>query len=39
MLGLKAHKPMVRSDWDRVQRHIDEKMKLSENHEADVRVR
>ena len=30
---------MVRSDWDRLQRHIEEKMKDSEDHEAEVRLR
>lgn len=30
---------MVRSDWDRVQRHIAEKMKNSEDHESEVRLR
>jgi hypothetical protein len=30
---------MVRSDWDRMQRHIDEKMKDSEDHEVELRLR
>jgi len=29
----------VRSDWDRVQRHIAERMKDSEDHESEVRLR
>jgi hypothetical protein len=30
---------MVRSDWDRVQRHIEEKMKDSGDQDAEVRLR
>ena len=30
---------MVRSDWDRLQRHIEEKMRDAEDHEAEVRLR
>ena len=30
---------MVRSDWDRLQRHIEEKMRDVEDHEAEVRLR
>jgi hypothetical protein len=30
---------MVRSEWERVQRHIDEKMRASEVHEAEMKTR
>jgi hypothetical protein len=30
---------MVRSEWERVQRHIDEKMRASEVHEAEMNTR
>ncbi len=30
---------MVRSEWDRVQRHIEEKMKDSDDQDAEVRLR
>jgi hypothetical protein len=30
---------MVRSEWERVQRHIDEKMRASEVHEAEMQTR
>jgi hypothetical protein len=30
---------MVRSEWDRLQRHIDEKMRAADDHEAEVRWR
>jgi len=30
---------MVRSEWDRLQRHIEEKMRDAEDHEAEVRLR
>jgi hypothetical protein len=30
---------MIRSEWDRVQRHIEEKMRASEDHEPEVRSR
>jgi len=30
---------VMRSDWDRVQRHIEEKLKDSDDHEAEVRLR
>ena len=29
----------MRSEWDRVQRHIEEKLKESDDHEAEVRLR
>jgi hypothetical protein len=30
---------MIRSEWDRVQRHIEEKMRASEDHEPEARSR
>jgi hypothetical protein len=30
---------VMRSEWDRVQRHIEEKLKESDDHEAEVRLR
>jgi hypothetical protein len=30
---------IVRSEWDRAQRHLDEKMRAGEDREADVRLR
>jgi hypothetical protein len=30
---------MVRSEWDRLQRHIEEKMRAADDRDADVRVR
>jgi len=30
---------MVRSEWDRLQRHIDEKMRVADDHEAEVHLR
>jgi hypothetical protein len=30
---------MVRSEWDRLQRHMDEDMRAAEDHEAEVRLR
>lgn len=30
---------MVRSEWDRMQRHIEDKMKAAEDHEEEVRLR
>ena len=30
---------MVRSEWDRLQRHIEEKMRDADDHEAEVRLR
>ena len=30
---------MVRSEWDRLQRHIQEKMRDADDHEAEVRLR
>jgi len=29
---------VMRSEWDRVQRHIEEKLKESDDHEAEVRL-
>jgi hypothetical protein len=30
---------MVRSEWDRLQRHIEEKMRVADDHDAEVRLR
>jgi hypothetical protein len=30
---------MVRSEWDRMQRHVDERMRDHDDHEAEVRLR
>jgi hypothetical protein len=36
---LRVKEMMVRSDWDRLQRHMDEQMKASADHEEAIKTR